>query len=160
MDKLLSLCIFTFSIPSPIFLLESVILDKKLIFSNTSFVMLEFFFKLSERVRGSNLVHITDTKRSSFIFCCCCCCCCDHCYKHYHSPLKQTLQRPNQQQIKLICLVLTMRMKMMKVICSVESLWQKNLLRPPQRKRCVQNSKSLFLFQHVSVFKLPGSSSS
>ena len=143
------------------FVLESEILDEKLIFSNTSFVMLEFFFKQSERVRGSNLVHITDTKRSSFIFCCCCCCC-DHCYKHYHSPLKQKLQRPNQQQIKLICLVLTMRMKMMKmmrVICSVESLWQKNLLRPPQRKRCVQNSKSL-LFQHVSVFKLPGSSSS
>ena len=27
-----------------------------------------FFFKLSERVRGSNLAHITDTKRSSFIY--------------------------------------------------------------------------------------------
>ena len=65
-DKLLSLCIFTFSIPSPIFFF--FFFYKKLIFSNTSFVMLDFFFKLSERVMGSNLAHITDTKRSSFIY--------------------------------------------------------------------------------------------
>ena len=159
MDKLLSLCIFTFSIPSPIFFFFFFLQEVN--FFKHFFCHVGFFFKLSERVRGSNLAHITDTKRSSFIYFVCCCCC-DHCYKHYHSPLKQKLQRPNQQQIKLICLVLTMRMKMMKVICSVESLQQRNLLRlrPPQRKRCVQNSKSLFLFQHVSVFKLPGSSSS
>ena len=44
---------------------------------------------------------------------------------------------------------------MMKVICSVESLWQKNLLRPPQRKRCVQiaNLSSYFSMSQFSNYQ-------
>ena len=50
------------------FVLESEILDKKLIFSTLLLSCWIFFFKQLERVRGSNLAHITDTKRSSFIY--------------------------------------------------------------------------------------------
>ena len=68
-DRLLSLCIFTFSIPSPIFLLESVILDKKLIFSNTSFVMLDFFSNYQKEL-GDQIWFISQIQKgvvSSFV---------------------------------------------------------------------------------------------
>ena len=50
------------------FVLESEILDRKLIFSTLLLSCWIFFFKQLERVRGSNLAHITDTKRNSFIY--------------------------------------------------------------------------------------------